>query len=108
MDPETRRFLRQNIHLVHDADLRAEVQDWPEADNLRRPNDASDAARIAQAWCDLAQSDEAREGRRASRVVLILIVASVAAGVVIGHFAVKAIANAAATVVQAEQFQGEW
>lgn len=53
------------------------------------------------------------EARSASRAlgrwaVAVLIVVAVAVGMVIGHFAVKALANAAAAVEQAEQFNGEW
>jgi hypothetical protein len=108
MPPETRRFLRQNLRLVHDADLRAEVQDLPEGDNIAAP-DNSDAARIAQTWCQMKDEEEA--ARSASRalgwwVVAVLIVASVAVGMVVGHFAVKALANAAVTVVQAERMEG--
>jgi hypothetical protein len=102
MPPETRRYLRQNLHLVHDADLRAEVQDLPEGDNFRR----ADAARVARLCADMGQVGDA-ESRSASRalgwwLVALLIVASVAVGMVVGHFAVKALANAAVTVVQAE------
>lgn len=86
MDPETRRFLRQNLHLIHDADLRAEVQDLPDGDAESRS-----ASRALGWW-----------------VVALLIVASVAVGMVVGHFVIKVLANAAVTVVQAEQFQGEW
>jgi hypothetical protein len=73
-----------------------------EGDNFR----AADAARVARLCCDMAQVGDA-ESRSASRalgwwMVALLIVASVAVGMVVGHFAVKALANAAVTVVQAE------
>jgi hypothetical protein len=81
-----------------------------EADNFRL---IGDAARVARLCCDMGQIAGDAEARSASRalgwwVVALLIVASVAVGMVVGHFAVKALANAAVAVVQAEQFQGEW
>lgn len=116
MDPETRRFLRQNLHLVRDADLRDEVQDLPDGDNFRRLTADTDAAlaRVNDQVATIRRAlDGDAESLSASRalgwwVVAVLIVASVAVGMVVGHFAVKALANAAVTVVQAEQFQGEW
>jgi hypothetical protein len=116
MPPETRRYLRQNLHLVHDADLRAEVQDLPDGDVLMEGENfrlIGDAARLAQLRADVGQIAGDAEAKSASRalgwwLVALLIVASVAVGMVVGHFAVKALANAAVTVVQAEQFKGEW
>lgn len=98
MHPDTRPYL----YLVGTPDLRDELTE-EHVNRLR-------ASRIEQDWYD--QAEEARAGRRASRVVVAVIFAAMivacALGVVIGHFAVKALANAAATVVQAEQFNGEW
>jgi hypothetical protein len=107
MDPETRRYLRQNLHLVHDADLRAEVQDLPEGDNFR----AADAARVARLCADMGQIAGDAEAKSASRalgwwVVAVLIVASVAVGMVVGHFVIGAIQKAAFDVVQAERMGG--
>jgi hypothetical protein len=89
MDPETRRYLRQNLHLFR----------------------AADAARVARLCADMGQIAGDAEAKSASRalgwwLVALLIVASVAVGMVVGHFAVKALANAAATVVQAEAMGG--
>lgn len=114
MTPETRRFLRQNLHLVRDADLRAEVQDLPEGDNFRRLTADTDAA-LARVNDQVATIRRALEGdaesRSASRalgwwVVALLVMASVAVGMVVGHFAVKMLSNAAATVVQAQTLGG--
>lgn len=87
-----------------------------ERDNFRRLTADTDAAlaRVNDQVATIRRAlDGDAESLSASRalgwwVVAVLIVASVAVGMVVGHFAVKALANAAVTVVQAEQFQGEW
>jgi hypothetical protein len=78
-----------------------------DGDNFRAADDG--AARIAQTWCQMKDEEEA--ARSASRalgwwLVALLIVASVAVGMVVGHFVIKVLANAAVTVVQAEAMGG--
>jgi hypothetical protein len=82
MPPETRRYLRQNLHLVHDADLRAEVHDLPEGDNIR----AADAARIARLCADMGQIAGDAESRSASRALGWWMVAVFAALLVAAFF----------------------
>jgi hypothetical protein len=112
MDPETRRYLRQNLHLVHDADLRAEVQDLPEGDNFR----AADAARVARLCCDMGQIAGDAEAKSASRalgwwvvaVFVALLVAAFFLGFGMVKFGAYVGAKTEATVAMAEQFKGEW
>jgi hypothetical protein len=110
IDPETRRYLRQNLHLVHDADLRAEVQDLPEGDNFQ----AADAARIARLCADMGQIGDA-ESRSASRAlgwwVVAVFVALLVAAFFIGFGMVKfgayVGAKTEATVAMAAE-RGAW
>jgi hypothetical protein len=82
MDPETRRYLRQNLHLVHGADLRAEVQDLPEGDNFR----AADAARVARLCADMGQIAGDAEAKSASRALGWWLVALLIVALCIGAF----------------------
>jgi hypothetical protein len=115
MDPKARELMRGNLHLVRDADLLEELAEEHVAELRATAGDnfapVDDAARVARMCADMGRIAGDAESRSASRalgwwLVALLIVASVAVGMVVGHFAVKALANAAVTVVQAERMEG--
>jgi hypothetical protein len=89
MPPETRRYLRQNLHLVHDADLRAEVQDLPDGDVLMEGENfrlIGDAARLAQLRADVGQIAGDAEAKSASRALGWWVVALLIVALCIGAF----------------------